>query len=311
MHTSQETPSEISMNQPEPYATRDLAAEFAASLIDDVSYLVSPPDVCVKVFELIESNTASAQDIGEVISHDPSLTARLLRLVNSSFYNFPRRIDTISRAVTIIGIRELYSLVIAVSAIKSFTGLSSKLVNIDTFWRHSIYTGLIARALARDCGVLHPERLFVAGMMHDIGSLVLYHRLPEQATELLLISDGDEGILHQAELAALGFTHADLGSALMKMWMLPEILQESVCYHHMPSYASEAALEASILHLADSLANQSELGAFCEHPTGPTSIDASIWAELGLDQAKFDEEAMIGQAGLQFSETAMLLLAGA
>ena len=109
------------MNQPEPYATRDLAADFAASLINDVSYLVSPPDVCVKVFDLIESNNASAQDIGEIISHDPSLTARLLRLVNSSFYNFPRRIDTVSRAITIVGIRELYSLVIAVSAIKSFT----------------------------------------------------------------------------------------------------------------------------------------------------------------------------------------------
>jgi HD-like signal output (HDOD) protein len=299
------------MNQPEPYATRDLAADFAASLIDDVSYLVSPPDVCVKVFDLIESNNASAQDIGEVISHDPSLTARLLRLVNSSFYNFPRRIDTVSRAITIVGIRELYSLVIAVSAIKSFTGLSNKLVNIDTFWRHGIYTGLIARALARDYGVLHPERLFVAGMMHDIGSLVLYHRLPEQAGDLLLISDGDEGILHQAELSELGFTHADLGSALMNMWMLPEILQESVCYHHMPSYASEAAVEASILHLADSLANQSELGAFCEQPHGPTSIDSYIWAKLGLDETKFDEEAIIGQAGLQFSETAMLLLARA
>lgn len=299
------------MSQPEPHATRDLAVDLATSLVDDVSYLVSPPDVCVKVFELIESSDSSAQDIGEVISRDPSLTARLLRLVNSSFYNFPRKIDTVSRAITIVGIRELYSLVIAVSAIKSFGNLSSKLVNIDTFWRHGIYTGLIARALAKECGVLHPERLFVSGLLHDIGSLVLYHRLPEQSGDILMISDGDEGILHQAELAELGFTHADLGAAIMDTWMLPEILQESVCYHHMPSCAISATLEASLLHLADTLANRSELGAFCEQPRSVAAVDPSVWAKLGLEEESFDEESVIGEAGLQFSETATLLLARA
>lgn len=299
------------MSQPEPHATRDLAMDLATNLIDDVSCLVSPPDVCVKVFELIESSDSSAQDIGEVISRDPSLTARLLRLVNSSFYNFPRKIDTVSRAITIVGIRELYSLVIAVSAIKSFTNLSSKLVNIDTFWRHGIYTGLIARALAKECGVLHPERLFVSGMMHDIGSLVLYNRLPEQSGDILMISDGDEGILYQAELAELGFTHADLGAAMLDAWMLPEVLQESVCYHHMPSGAVNAALEASLLHLADTLANRSELGAFCEQPNSVAAVDPSVWSKLGLEEDSFDEQGVIGEAGLQFSETATLLLARA
>lgn len=299
------------MSQPEPHATRDLAMDLATSLIDDVSYLVSPPDVCVKVFELIESSDSSAQDIGEVISRDPSLTARLLRLVNSSFYNFPRKIDTVSRAITIVGIRELYSLVIAVSAIKSFTNLSSKLVNIDTFWRHGIYTGLIARALAKECGVLHPERLFVSGLMHDIGSLVLYHRLPEQSGDILMISDGDEGVLYQAELAELGFTHADIGAAMMNSWMLPEVLQESVCYHHMPACASDAVLEASLLHLADTLANRSELGAFCEQPNSVAAIDPTVWEKLGLEESSFDEDSVIGEAGLQFSETATLLLARA
>jgi HD-like signal output (HDOD) protein len=299
------------MSVPEPHATRDLASDLAASLLEDVTYLVSPPDICVKVFELVESNDASTQELGEVISRDPSLTARLLRLVNSAFFNFSRRIDTVSRAVTIIGVRELYSLVIAVSAVRSFSNLPNNLVNIDTFWRHGIYTGLIARALAKQCRVLHPERMFVAGMLHDIGSLVLYNRMPDTCADLLLVSDGDEGILHQAELAELGFTHADLGGALLRTWMLPDTLQEAVCYHHMPSYAMESELEASIVHLAENLANRSQLGAFCENPNIDAAVDASTWAAIGLDESRFDADAVIGQAGLQFSETAGLLLARA
>ena len=299
------------MSLSESHATRDLAGDLASSLLEDVSYLVSPPDICVKVFELVESNDASAQELGDVIGRDPSLTARLLRLVNSAFYNFNRRIDTVSRAVTVIGVRELYSLVIAVSAVKTFANLPNNLVNIDTFWRHGIYTGLIARALAKQCRVLHPERLFVAGMLHDIGSLVLYNRMPEVCSDLLLVCDGDEGILHQAELAELGFTHADLGAALLGTWMLPETLQEAVGYHHMPSYAMQSELEASIVHLADNLANRSLLGAFCEHPSAAAAVDASTWNAIGVEETRFDYEAVIGEAGLQFTETAGLLLARA
>jgi len=283
----------------------------AASLIEDVSCLVSPPDVCIKVFELIESNDAGAQDIGDVISRDPSLTARLLRLVNSAFYGFSRRVDTVSRAITVVGVRELYSLVIAVSAIKSFTNLPNSLVNVDTFWRHGIYTGLIARALAKRCRVLHPERMFIAGMMHDIGSLVLYNRMPEVCADLLLVCDGDEGILHQAELSELGFSHADLGGALLNTWMLPETLQEAVGYHHMPSYALNSELEASIVHLAENLANRSQIGAFCETPSLTAAADASVWAAIGLEEASFDPDVVIGEAGVQFTETAGLLLARA
>lgn len=301
----------IPMPHPESHATRDLAGDLATSLLEDVSYLVSPPDVCVKVFELIESNDAAAQEIGDVISRDPSLTARLLRLVNSAFYNFSRRIDTVSRAITVVGVRELYSLVIAVSAIKSFSNLPNSLVNIDTFWRHGIYTGLIARALAKRCHVLHPERMFIAGMLHDIGSLVLYNRMPEACSDLLLVCDGDEGILHQAELAELGFSHADLGGALLNTWMLPETLQESVAYHHMPSYALNSELEASIVHLAENLANRSQIGAFCETPSLTAAADASVWAAIGLEESNFDHDAVIGEAGLQFTETAGLLLARA
>lgn len=281
--------------------------EMAKKWIQQVSGLVSPPDVCIRVFELIESQSASIKEIGEVISQDPNLCARLLKIVNSPYYHFSSRIDTISRAITIVGIRELSSLIIAVSAVKTFSNIPNHLVNIDTFWRHSIYTGLIARQIAARCDVLHPERLFVAGLLHDIGSLVIYNRVPDVARELLAQAKGNEKTLYQKENDALGLTHAFLGGKLLEAWMLPKILRESISYHHEPGLCEIAPMEASILHIAEVLANRSELGAFCEEPDGNDVIDPVAWENIRRKEEEIDTEQLIGEAGLKFSEMAHML----
>ena len=301
------------MNQTLSQAVRRTPAELAPALVGEVAGLVSPPDVCARVFELIQSPDATINQIGEVIARDPNLTARLLRLVNSSFYNFTRKIDTVSRAVTIIGVRDLYNIVIAVSAVNSFNRLPNNIVNMDTFWRHSLYCGLIARSLAKHRHVLHPERLFVAGLLHDIGSLVLYNKMPDVMRDLLLIADGDEEVLHTAETEEFGFSHADLGGLLLRSWQLPEILQEAVSHHHTPAMAGNAAMESAIVHVASVLANRSEIGAYCEGQVRAETIDTAAWRILGLGEAGLPDEDLnvfIGEAGLQFGDTAMLISNG-
>lgn len=283
----------------------------AEQLVDDVSGLVSPPDVCVKVFELIRSPRSSARDIGEVIVRDPNLTARLLKVVNSSFYNFPQKIDSVSRAISIIGVRDLYSLVIAISAVKSFSKIASGLVNMDTFWRHSMFCALISRMLAKRCGILHPERLFVAGLLHDIGSLILFDRLPDAARDNLLLAGGDEQALYAAERKSFGFGHAELGALLLKAWQIPESLQAAVCWHHRPSAAGAARAEAAIVHLGDALANRSGIGGYFEDPAEDPAIDPSVWDAMGLKEETVDPEELIGHAGLEFAETAGFLVSGA
>jgi len=284
----------------------DASKKISARWIGEVSGLVSPPDVYVKVFDLMESPTATADEMGLIISQDPSLTVRLLKIVNSPFYSFRSRIDTVSRAVAVVGLRELYSLVVAVSAVKSFSAIPNDVVNMDTFWRHSIYCGIISRLLAKKCNVLHTERLFIAGLLHDIGSLVIYNRVPDIAKNLLQIANGDEEELFAAELDKLGFTHAGLGGELLKQWSLPESLQEAVACHHRPGDAKNAKMEAAIVHMANVLANESELGAFCEVKVPPTEIDAAAWSATGLNEETFDREEIIGEAGIQFVETASL-----
>jgi HD-like signal output (HDOD) protein len=254
------------------------------ALLDDVEGLVSPPDVCMRLFELIHAPTTGAREIASVVSVDPNLTARLLRIANSSFFNFSRKIDTVSRAVTVIGTAELYQLVLSISAVKAFANIPNDLVKMDTFWRHSVYTGLLARALAVRANVLHPERLFVSGLMHDIGSLVLYYQRPEAMRDILLVAAGDEEVLYQAELERFKFTHAGVGGYLTERWNLPVELVEAIKWHHQPEKAQTAPLEAHIMYLANHLVNESEHGNFMGSPRTDIQISTALLDVVGLDE---------------------------
>jgi putative nucleotidyltransferase with HDIG domain len=215
---------------------------------------------------------------------DPNLTARLLRIANSAFYGFSRKIDTISRAVTVIGTTELYQLVLSVSAVQQFSNIPNELVKMDTFWHHSVYTGLLARSLAARARVLHPERLFVAGLMHDIGSLVLYHQRPEQMRDILLVAEGDEDVLYHAELERFQFTHASVGGELMGRWLLPVELVDAVKWHHEPEKAENAPMEAHILQLAGQLVNESSQGNFMGLPRSAPQLSQSLQEVVGLSE---------------------------
>jgi putative nucleotidyltransferase with HDIG domain len=251
---------------------------------------------------MIESQSTTAKQLGDVISRDPNLTARLLKIVNSPYYNFSSRIDTVSRAITIIGIRELSSLVLAVSAVKAFSRIPNELVNIDTFWRHSIYTALIARELARRSHILHPERLFVAGIMHDIGSLIIYNRIPDVARALLIQSGGNESMLYELEKSMIDISHAQIGGLLLESWMLPKILRDAIAYHHEPELCETAPLEASIVHIAETLANMSVVGSFSSDICVDETISPFAWKTLGMNPDTVDMDALMGVTEEQFGE---------
>jgi len=272
------------MSSQNTIASKQTTQESLVSLLDDVEGLVSPPDVCMRLFELIHSPSTSADDIAAVVSVDPNLTTRLLRMANSAFYRFRRRIDTISRAITVIGTSELYQLVLSISAVKSFTGIPNDLVKMDTFWKHSVYTGLLARALAERASILHPERLFVAGLVHDIGSLVLYHQRPDAMRDLLLVADGDEEVLYQAEIERFSYSHADVAAHLMDAWQLPDELVASIKWHHQPERAQTAEVESCILFLANHLVNESEQGNFMGSPRADIRVSGTMLEIVGLSE---------------------------
>ncbi|MCB1875930.1 MAG: HDOD domain-containing protein [Chromatiales bacterium] len=228
------------------------------SLIEAGAQVYSLPQVLQQVNELLDDPNASHGHIGQVLSHDSAMTARVLKLVNSSFYGLPGRVDSISRAITLLGARELRDLLTTTWVLKAFHKIPRELIDMAAFWRHSVYVAALAKPIARHAGVLHTERMFVAGMLHDIGKPLIYAQLPDLARSVLLISEGDSGTEIAAEQEILGFTHAEAGAGLLRAWGLPQSLIESTLHHHQPGQAKDYALEAAVIHAANAVANGEE-----------------------------------------------------
>jgi len=257
-----------------------------SDLIKESTQLVSPPDVWVKMNELIHDENASSSDMAEVIQHDPGLTASILKVVNSAFYNLSRQVDTVSRAVAIIGTNDLYSLATAITAAKVFSNIPCHLTSPEIFWRHSIATGILSKKLASRCRIVGAERLYVAGLLHDVGSLILYSHYPDQSSELLMIANGDEEILYQAENDHFGFNHAMVSAELLRAWNMPESLVSAVEFHHDPMQSASGIVEAAIIYLANHVANNHNSSAFVEM-AGESNIDIDprVWVVLELDES--------------------------
>lgn len=267
-------------------------------LVSGVVRLVSLPEVCIRVNEMMDDPAVNATDIGKVISQDTSLTARLLKIVNSAFYGFQARIDTVSRAVTVIGLRELRGLVLAASAVESFSKLPNDVLNLVNFWRHSVYCGVVAQLLAQKCNVLHSERLFIAGLLHDIGKLVVTYKMVKESREVIKRVETKKAFDFEVEQAILGFDHAEVGGELLQEWNMPESLCNSVKYHHRPRAAMEPSIEICIVHIANIMTIVAGHGVGENNVAPP--IEDIAFEMTGLTEA--DLEPMYDRAAAVFSE---------
>jgi len=227
-------------------------------LVKGVVKLISLPEIYIRVSQILEDPNHNAKQLGDIISHDPALTARILRIVNSAYYSLAAKIELVSRAVSVVGEDDLRNLVLATSAVDTFKRIPNQLIDIDLFWRHSVHTGIISRLLSKHCNILHGERLFVAGMLHDIGKLVLYFKEPELSQEVLIAAADSDGQLFRAEKEIIGFTHGDVGAALINAWKLSDTLKEVVAFHHTPLKANKYRMETSIVHIANCIVNALE-----------------------------------------------------
>ncbi len=254
-----------------------------ATLVSGIDRLVSLPEVSIRINHLLSSSDYTSSSLAQVIAHDADISARLLRLVNSSFYGMPSRIDTIQRAVTIAGANEVRNLVMATTAIRTFTGIPSELVDMTLFWRHAVTTGVLAQAISEQGNTLHTERLFVAGMLHDLGRLVLYLTMPEKCRDVLYVTGGDEWILADTERELIGFSHTDVGAELFKSWGLPEGLQTVAMHHHQPKQAKDHPHDVAIVHIALAIARGHLAGFSLEEMLW--AIEPAAWEITGLSPA--------------------------
>lgn len=256
----------------------------ASDLVKDIGGLVTLPDVYLHINRLVEDPNSSSADIARAISQDPSFTVRLLRVANSALYGFSSTVDTVAKAVTIIGTSQIRNLALSMSVARSFAGLPNELVSMDNFWRHSLLCALAARHLAREARRCDPDALFTAGLLHDIGELVIFNRMAEQAKEALerVLDSQDELPIFEAENQVMGFNHAEVGSELARQWQLPALLEECIAYHHDISKAQKHPRETALVHIANIIAQMAEIDSL--DPADVASVDPAAWDITGLDE---------------------------
>ncbi|MGD8343052.1 MAG: HDOD domain-containing protein [Desulfobacterales bacterium] len=243
------------------------------------------PSIVFELNEVIANPLSSAEDIAQVVQRSPSLTALLLKIVNSPFYGFPSKIDKISLAVTLIGTREISGLALGISLISLFIKIPKEILSMYSFLRHSLACGIISRILAAHKSIPQTEQLFVSGLLHDLGRLILYSYFPDESRNILSRARSADMLLYMQETDYLGCNHTHLVRHLLQQWKLPMVLENNVFFHHSPQQAQQP-LPATLVHLADIITNGLGIGTSGERFVPP--LDNAAWESLELSPSCFE-----------------------
>jgi HD-like signal output (HDOD) protein len=202
-----------------------------------------------------------------------------MHLVNSPLYGLPTKVDTIPRAITLIGAKELSILTLGISVVQFFEDIPEDFFSMKRFWTHSIATGTFAKILASRMPGFFEERFFLLGLIHDIGRLVIFRTFPHAAVEVLRMATRAPCLFQEAERKILGFDHTDVAEAMLAAWDFPESLRGVIGCHHDPA-GSDKPMDCAIIHVADVLARSMRSGYRGKFAVSPLSEDA--WERLGL-----------------------------
>jgi HD-like signal output (HDOD) protein len=281
--------AEVDLEQP------TVGSNFLQKLNKENITLPEIPSIVFELNEVIANPLSSTEDIAQVIHRSPSLTALLLKIVNSPFYGFPSKIGKISLAVTLIGTREISGLALGISMISLFNNIPKEILSMYSFLRHSLACGIISRILAAHKNIPQTEQLFVSGLLHDLGRLILYSYFPEESLNILSRARSSDTLLYLQENDHLGCNHTHVVKHLLQQWKLPMVLENNVFFHHSPREAQQP-VPATLVHLADIITNGLGIGTSGERFVPPLDHDA--WDSLGLSPTCFD--VVVKQATHQF-----------
>ncbi len=253
-------------------------------VLSDVRQLPSLPAVVDDLIRTLDNDAVSIDQLADGIAKDQALAARALRVANSPFYGVQQKVASIHDAIVVLGFKAVGSLVMAASITGYFAPARDTAFDLRLFWRHSIGAALCGRALARKAGMA-PESGFTAGLLHDIGLLMLVSTHPEHYAPVLAFRDEQDCLTHEAERHILGFDHARAGEALAQRWNFPPEIVRAVALHHAPeqdSGQSTSVSLADVTHVANILAHALDL-AGDPHAAAPP-LDADAWRRMDLDK---------------------------
>jgi HD-like signal output (HDOD) protein len=225
----------------------------AAALLARIDDLPPLPAVAARVMGMAEDDRASAMDLSRVLATDQALTAKLIRISNSAFYGFARRVSTVREAVVLLGFKQVRQVAVGASLMNTFRKAPNETFDLDLFWGHSVAVAVAGEALAKKTFTVKPEDAFTAGILHDIGRLVIRQVMPAEFEQAVRMARSGEAPLHVAELMATGYAHDEVGRALGELWKFPGHLVEAVRCHHDEMLTPESDGLAGVVAQANRL----------------------------------------------------------
>lgn len=230
-------------------------------VVSKIDSLPSLPAVYVELVEELKSEDASIEKIGEIIAKDIGLTTKILKMVNSAFFGLPQEITHPAKAVSMLGIDIVQAMVLTSGTFDKFKHLKLQGFSLEENWQHAMKVAYYAKVIATQAGQSRKEveTAFMAGLLHDIGTLLIAAHLPEAFTEILKMKETDDLTTSEAEMAVAGTTHAAVGAYLLGLWGLPDAIIDAAAFHHTPSQRPYETLTATIItHVADALAHSGQ-----------------------------------------------------
>lgn len=284
-------------------------------IINRIHNLPTPPMVFTQVNKVINDPDASTYQIGVIISEDPALSAKVLKLTNSAFYGIPRTITSVKQAIVILGLDVVRSLVLSASVFEIFSKqYSIDRDYLDSFWRHSLSVAFMARIISRmknSPSVLEAEESFSAGLLHDIGKLIIVTHLFKDFKKIQkTLKENPEQPANKIEEEILGFDHALVGGYLAQKWNLPEELARAIKYHHNPEENPDGTT-THIINVSNYLCLKSEeSGGSKTKGDGEAELCQLSWDKLGIDTEQEEQLIQLLQDEYTKAETFLKMAQG-
>ena len=225
-------------------------------LIEQITDIPTLPDIVFKVTEVINDPKSSAVDLERTLSHDQAIVTKILKLVNSAYYRRREKIDTLARAIPMLGFQNIRNLVFSMSLLE----FSSDEIDMRGFWRHSFASSLIANEIARANNIDGADAASCAALIHDLGKVILYQHYPGEFINVTAMVNDGEMQFHEAESVIFGINHAEVGKLVCEKWGFPATLLEPIRFHHSPREATEFPALVAVVHLADIVSDKYSYG---------------------------------------------------
>ena len=271
-------------------------------VIRQIRELPSLPAVVLELLSSMEQQDIDVHVLAHKIELDQAMSAKTLRIANSSFYGMQSEVTSIAQAVSVLGFHSIRTVVTACALTGSFAPTSGSGFDFQGFWRHSLATAVVARLLAPHMRV-NPETAFTAGLLHDLGTLVLATRFPDQHALVRSYRQRHDCQIIEAELAVLAIDHAQVGSALAAYWKFPAAIQQAVADQHAIARLDAVGLPL-LVHMANAVAHALDLAGIEAALVPPLS---PAWRLVALDEAQWF--ALLRQAERTFDEMSRIMLA--